>query len=439
MNVKAERIERLLQVCNRAFLSIISGQRGDVLGESGIEFRKLQKVDAGVFGSDRFAFEMVHFLKSSRKNAKGPRGEGAAGEMAQLWEALFLDGLETLLVECAVVADDIERDCFVSRVYCWFSEKLQERRDFPKNSGALGENIPVLKTAVQGMDIPQAKHTLAGLEMLASGPGTRPGTAQAASSSSALGQQQDYLKDPNDYDIPPIDMPAAAPVYKSFSQRNNRLPVYVRHHLPSVLDRGRKEDSEYAVLLPKIPDSDTQGGPHPHPANDAERTMHELWLARRRQEAFDWKTQQHMSLVMDRLELHKSRLESDALRRQETNSYLKQPSGGTAVRPFSASDIGSRFAPHLRAHSPKRPHGDYPNSKSLSVLLSISRPGSPDATDEQQQQQQQQEGGEESAGPASESKDEEHAWPPLPELASLLLLSPQLAWLLLSSPLPVLA
>lgn len=32
-------------------------------------------------------------------------------------------------------------------------------------------------------------------------------------------------------------------------------------------------------------------------------------------QAFEWKTQQHLSLVMDRLALHKSRLESDALRR----------------------------------------------------------------------------------------------------------------------------
>ena len=51
------------------------------------------------------------------------------------------------------------------------------------------------------------------------------------------------------------------------------------------------------------------------PETEAERTMHELWMARRRQEAFEFKTQQHLALVMDRLALHKSRLESDALRR----------------------------------------------------------------------------------------------------------------------------
>lgn len=49
-----------------------------------------------------------------------------------LWDKIFSDGLEVLLVECAMVNDDIERDCFISRVYCWFTEKLSERRELPK-------------------------------------------------------------------------------------------------------------------------------------------------------------------------------------------------------------------------------------------------------------------------------------------------------------------
>ncbi len=39
-----------------------------------------------------------------------------------------------------------------------------------------------------------------------------------------------------------------------------------------------------------------------------------LWLLSLLQ-AFEWKTQQHLALVMDRLALHKSRLESESLRR----------------------------------------------------------------------------------------------------------------------------
>ena len=49
-----------------------------------------------------------------------------------LWDRIFSDGLELLLVECAMVNDDIERDCFISRVYCWFTEKLTERRELPR-------------------------------------------------------------------------------------------------------------------------------------------------------------------------------------------------------------------------------------------------------------------------------------------------------------------
>jgi hypothetical protein len=38
--------------------------------------------------------------------------------------------------------------------------------------------------------------------------------------------------------------------------------------------------------------------------------------------AFEWKAKQNVDLIMDRRSLHKSRLESESLRRQETSSYL---------------------------------------------------------------------------------------------------------------------
>lgn len=91
-----------------------------------MEVKKLQKVDAVIFGHDKFAFEMVHFVKASVERISGEKN------LAELWEANFVSGLESLLVECAVVNDDIERDCFVSRVYCWFTEKLSERRELPR-------------------------------------------------------------------------------------------------------------------------------------------------------------------------------------------------------------------------------------------------------------------------------------------------------------------
>jgi hypothetical protein len=70
---------------------------------------------------------MVHFVKTGRADADSTKESVAAK-----WERTFIRGLETLLFECAVVEDEIERDCFISRVYCWFTEKLVERRDLPR-------------------------------------------------------------------------------------------------------------------------------------------------------------------------------------------------------------------------------------------------------------------------------------------------------------------
>jgi len=122
-----------------------------------LESRQLQKVDAVIFGHDSFAYEMVHFVKSSNSegssktktknqdlnsftsNNNDMLEDGTSRQ--ELWEQSFVDGLETLLVECAMVADDIERDCFVSRVYCWFTEKLAERRELPKKGISLSSRL----------------------------------------------------------------------------------------------------------------------------------------------------------------------------------------------------------------------------------------------------------------------------------------------------------
>lgn len=169
MNIKAERIEQLIQIINRNLLFAFSGQTSS----TPVEFKKLQRVEAGIFGHDKFAFEMVHFVKSSNE-------QQFDGSIAQTWEKCFVRGLETLLVECAIVRDDIERDCFVSRVYCWFTEKLVERRDLPRSTGAaIRFHSPLSKPnliscyLVQGgfdelkaniRTMGTAQHTLKGLE-----------------------------------------------------------------------------------------------------------------------------------------------------------------------------------------------------------------------------------------------------------------------------------
>ena len=108
-----------------------------ISGITPLEVRELEKVDAVIFGHDKFAFEMVHFVKSTLGKMDRPSSNSDTAKkfsVEDAWESNFVQGLESLLVECAVVNDDIERDCFVSRVYCWFTEKLQERRDLPRKS-----------------------------------------------------------------------------------------------------------------------------------------------------------------------------------------------------------------------------------------------------------------------------------------------------------------
>jgi hypothetical protein len=92
-----------------------------------IEHRPLQKIDAVIFGQDKFAYEMVYFLGSCQDKV-----HPVDNSVYSVWESSFIQGLETLLVECAVVVDEIERECFLSRVYCWFTDKLSERREIPR-------------------------------------------------------------------------------------------------------------------------------------------------------------------------------------------------------------------------------------------------------------------------------------------------------------------
>lgn len=94
-------------------------------------------------------------------------------------------------------------------------------------------------------------------------------------------------------------------------------------------------------------------------------------------QAFEWKAKQNVDLIMDRRSLHKSRMESEALRRQETSSYLamklsKSNSQNIAesepydeetksVKPFFSSHLlipifHSRFAPRMRRPLSGRKH-----------------------------------------------------------------------------------
>lgn len=144
-------------------------------------------------------------------------------------------------------------------------------------------------------------------------------------------------------DLPLLTLPnttGGKPLSSSNGNYRKAAPVYVKHGFPTILkpstssNGNHSKASPYHHLLPKMPGTadDSYGMIYNKPETEAERTMNELWLARRRQEAFEWKTQQHLALVMDRLALHKSRLESDALRKQEYTFLMKN----SKMRPSSA-------------------------------------------------------------------------------------------------------
>ncbi len=92
-----------------------------------MESRSLRRIDTSIFASDKFAFEMIEFVKSYKKPEKL--------DVPAEWERHFVRGLQLLLAECSVVKDEVERDCFVSRIYAWFMEKLSERRDLNSDKG----------------------------------------------------------------------------------------------------------------------------------------------------------------------------------------------------------------------------------------------------------------------------------------------------------------
>lgn len=129
MNIRAERIDNMIQLLNRNLLLISFDQIDDI---ANLTFTNLQKIDTGIFGHDKFAFDMVHYVQSSKKSAL--KSVIDSKSIVKQWESTFVSGLEALLVECAIVRDEIERDCFVSRVYRWFTEKLSEKKNLPKSS-----------------------------------------------------------------------------------------------------------------------------------------------------------------------------------------------------------------------------------------------------------------------------------------------------------------
>jgi hypothetical protein len=315
MNAKSERIEQLIQIVNRNLLLIYNGQ---VDGVTPVEPGSIvmaphkngtsQKIDMSVFDGDKFGYEMVNFFRTYLKSNKS--------SLAAIWERNFVKGLETLMMECAVIKDDIERECFVSRVYVWFTDKLVERRDLPSQHDMQVDEVVVLKNVISAMG---AFHSVKALDNL---------TEQKAKEASSSDVQQRHME--------------------SDTGGNETMS-----------ELGLEGCGMDQLKLPPISSSKKQKPPEPvledgsggyQPESEAEMVMHELWIARRRQEAFEWKAKQNLNLIMDRRDLNRSRLESEALRREESSSYLAGPqnSEDMAAAQSSMCSDNSRYVPRMR-------------------------------------------------------------------------------------------
>lgn len=95
--------------------------------------------------------------------------------------------------------------------------------------------------------------------------------------------------DPNDRDFPTISVPEKKSRFGS-----RQVPQYVKQGFPNILSgppaaetfgRTGPSGTSSSSMFPKIPGADENYGMlHNVPETAAEKAMHEMWMARRRQE-----------------------------------------------------------------------------------------------------------------------------------------------------------
>lgn len=82
-------------------------------------------------------------------------------------------------------------------------------------------------------------------------------------------------------DIEPHEPDLTMPSPDKLKRGGRGPPVYVKHGYPDVMPHR----TDYHSFLPKIPGAnDNYGMVYNKPETEAEKNMHELWLARRKQE-----------------------------------------------------------------------------------------------------------------------------------------------------------
>lgn len=109
--------------------------------------------------------------------------------------------------------------------------------------------------------------------------------------------------DPNDRDLPVLPVPD-----KKSRFGNRQVPAYVKQGFPSVLVTHPAGTGSFRPgstggdggMFPKIPGAEENYGmQHNVPESDAEKAMHELWMARRRQEVRFSKLQRHFAAMVN--------------------------------------------------------------------------------------------------------------------------------------------
>ena len=129
MNAVDEELEGLMARHSAALARL---GRGDEVEEVS-EFSKVKK---GVkeLQKDALGYEMLSFLGS--ESPAETTHSSHPQDHHQVWMAYFKQALEDLLaIILRSTHDDIERQCFVSKVFCWYSDLLSRhapRRTHPE-------------------------------------------------------------------------------------------------------------------------------------------------------------------------------------------------------------------------------------------------------------------------------------------------------------------
>ena len=78
--------------------------------------------DEMALNEDMLGYELLLFIKTARRQ-----------EDVSLWSSYFTKALESVIALALQAADDIERQCFISSIYCWQADLRAEHKIYCKS------------------------------------------------------------------------------------------------------------------------------------------------------------------------------------------------------------------------------------------------------------------------------------------------------------------